>query len=192
MDVRDKVRAAYSSAAEIPEGPHPFPVGRDFARSLGYPSDWLSEVPAVSVEAFAGVSNVPCFAGIPSNSAVLDLGCGAGLDSLLLARRVGRGGRVIGVDFSWAMLERARCAAALSTARNVLFCQADAERLPLSDGEIDAAIANGIFNLNPASGVIIRELARCIRPGGRLYGAELILSAPLPPEAKAGEANWFA
>lgn len=120
------------------------------------------------------------------------MGCGAGLDSLLLARRVGTGGKVIGVDFSWAMLERAHCAATASGAQNVLFCQADAERLPLGDGAIDAAVVNGLFNLNPARGAIIAELARCIRAGGRLYGAELILRMGLPPEAKASEAKWFA
>jgi ubiquinone/menaquinone biosynthesis C-methylase UbiE len=120
------------------------------------------------------------------------MGCGAGLDSLLIARRMGDGGRVIGLDFSWAMLERARCAARVSGQSNVLFGQADAERLPLADGVIDVAIVNGIFNLNPARKAIFGELARCIRPGGRLYGAELILREPLPPEARAGESNWFA
>lgn len=191
-DVRDKVRAAYSAAAEEPEGRHPFPVGREFAKSLGYPSEWLDQIPSVSLEAFAGVSNVPCFADLPENGTVLDMGCGAGLDSLLMARRMAGGGRVIGIDFSWAMVERARCAAAVSQTRNVLFCQGDAERLPLDDGVIDGAVVNGIFNLNPARQAIFRELARCIHPGGRLYGAELILREPLPPEAKAGEDNWFA
>ncbi len=167
-------------------------MGREFAESLGYSSEWLDPIPSACVEAFAGVSNVPSFAEIPPDGSVLDMGCGAGLDSLLLARRMGAGGRLIGVDFSWPMLARARCAAAASDARNVIFCQADAERLPLGDGTIDAAVSNGIFNLNPARGAIIRELARCIRPGGRLFAAELILHAPLPPEMKRGEANWFA
>lgn len=189
MDLRDRVRAAYSSAAEQPKEPHPFPVGREFAESLGYPSESLDRIPSASVEAFAGVSNVPSFAEVPSNGVVLDLGCGAGLDSLLLASR---SGRVIGVDFSSAMLERARSAANASAAWNVLFCQTHAELLPLGDGVIDAAVVNGIFNLNPARGAIIAELARCIRPGGHLYGAELILRAPLPPEVKASDTNWFA
>jgi arsenite methyltransferase len=192
MDLRDKVRGAYSSVAEQPEAPHPFRVGREFARSLGYSSDWLNQIPDDSVDAFTGVSNVPCFAEIPPGGTVLDVGCGAGLDSLLLARRVVTGGKIIGVDFSCAMLQRAHRAAAASGTQNVLFCQTDAERLPLGDGAIDAAVVNGLFNLNPARGAIIAELARCIRPGGRLYGAELILRMPLPPETKASEANWFA
>jgi arsenite methyltransferase len=191
-ELRDKVRDAYSSAAEDPGARHPFPVGRAFAESVGYPSEWLDHVPSASLDAFAGVSNVPCFVDIPENGTVLDMGCGAGLDSLLLARRMALRGRVIGIDFSWAMLERARCAAAASRTANVLFCQADAERLPLDDSVIDVAVVNGIFNLNPARAAIFRELARCIRPKGRLYGAELILREPLPPDAKAGEGNWFA
>lgn len=191
-DLRDKVRVAYSSAAEQPESRHPFPVGRAFAESLGYPSEWLDQIPSASVEAFAGVSNVPCFVDLPENGTVLDIGCGAGLDSLLLANRMRERGRVIGLDFSWTMLERARSAADASVTRNVLFCEADAERLPFADHVIDVAVANGIFNLNPARKAIFRELARCVRPGGRMYAAELILREPLPPEAKAGEGDWFA
>ncbi|HWR52792.1 MAG TPA: methyltransferase domain-containing protein, partial [Bryobacteraceae bacterium] len=177
-DLRDKVRAAYSSAAEQPEARHPFPVGRAFAESLGYPSEWLDRIPPAALDAFAGVSNVPCFVELPEHGMVLDMGCGAGLDSLLLARRMDGLGRVLGLDFSWTMLERARCAARSSGTTNVLFCQADAECLPLDDGVIDVAVVNGIFNLNPAREAIFRELARCIRPGGRLYGAELILREP--------------
>jgi ubiquinone/menaquinone biosynthesis C-methylase UbiE len=73
-----------------------------------------------------------------------------------------------------------------------VFCQADAERLPIPDGVIDVAVVNGIFNLNPARDAIFRELARCIRPDGRLYGAELILQEAMLQDAKAGESNWFA
>lgn len=191
-EVGKKVRAAYSLVADEPEAPHPFPVGRAFAESLGYPPEWLNRIPPVSVEAFAGVSNVPRFAELPERGNVLDMGCGAGLDSLLLAHRMGGNGQVIGIDFSQSMLERARCAAAESRTANVLFCQADAERLPLADGSIDLAIVNGIFNLNPAREAIFRELGRCVRSGGRLYAAELILREPLPPEAQASEQDWFA
>jgi len=192
MSLRDQVRAAYSAAAEQPESAHPFPVGRAFAESLGYPSEWLDQIPSASLEAFTGVSNVSCFADFPESGTVLDLGCGAGLDSFVAGLRMGTNGRVIGIDFSRAMLERARCAAVIRGTTNVLFCQADAERLPLDDGAIDVAVVNGIFNLNPAREAIFRELARCIRPGGRLYGAELILREPLPAETEVDGRNWFA
>ena len=107
----EAVRNAYSSAARQPEGTHPFPVGREFAASLGYPPGLLDSSPSVAVEAFAGVSNVAVFADIPEGANVLDLGCGAGLDALIAAGRVGARGRVLGVDFSEAMLTRARRAA---------------------------------------------------------------------------------
>jgi arsenite methyltransferase len=190
--LREKVRDAYSAAAADPALEHPFPVGRQFAESLGYPSDMLAALPAVAIEGFAGVSNVSIFAEIPRGAAVLDLGCGAGTDSLIAARRVGPPGKVIGVDFSAAMLHRARQAAREYEARNLEFRQADAERLPLENSEIDVAIVNGIFNLNPARDSLFRELARVVAPGGSVFAAELILKEPLPVSEASNEANWFA
>ena len=190
--LRDGVRRAYSAAAERPQDKHPFPVGRSFAESLGYPQDLLAALPPASLDAFSGVSNVAVFARIPAGAVVLDLGCGAGLDSLIAAQRVGPQGRVIGVDFSDAMLARARQAAVELGVRNVEFYQADAEKLPIEDGLIDVALANGIFNLNPEREAIFDELARVVREGGAVYAAELILTEPLSPEVQASETNWFA
>jgi arsenite methyltransferase len=191
-ELREKVQAAYSAAAANPQEVHAFPMGRAFAESLGYPQELLASLPAASVESFTGVSNVSVFADIPTGVTVLDLGCGAGLDSLVAARRAGPVGKVIGIDFSASMLARARQAAAQSGFTNIIFCQAAAEKLPIPDGCVDVAIVNGIFNLNPARDAIFRELARVIRPGGTLYAAELILAKPLPPEVQRAEANWFA
>jgi len=123
---------------------------------------------------------------------VLDLGCGGGLDSLIAARRTGPHGRVIGIDFSDVMLAHARQALTEAGLMNVGFVRADAERLPLGNGLIDMALVNGIFNLNPARELIFRELSRVLRPGGVVYGAELILEKPLKPNIQESEANWFA
>jgi len=101
------VLKAYSSVSEIPEQKHPFPVGRRFAEQLGYPAEALDRMPSCSWEAFTGVSNVSCFAEIPVGSTVLDVGCGAGLDSLIAAERTEQNGRVLGLDFSPAMIRRA-------------------------------------------------------------------------------------
>jgi len=191
-NIRDKVREAYSGAAENPQGKHAFPVGRVFAESLGYPRELLAGLPAVVAEAFTGVSNVSVRAAIPEGAAVLDVGCGAGLDALVAARRAGPTGRVIGVDFSRSMLSVARRAANETGPSRVLFCEAAAENLPLADASIDVTLVNGIFNLNPAREAIFRELARVLRPGGTLYAAELILSEPLPAETCPSEDNWFA
>lgn len=189
---RDDVRLAYSRAAESPEGRHPFPVGRGFAESLGYPGALLQEIPAESVDAFAGVSNVSITAEIPCGATVLDLGCGAGLDSLIAARRVGTAGRVLGVDFSGSMIARARRAAAQVGSANVELVEGPAEDLPIGDASVDVALVNGLFNLNLARSAIFRELARVVRPGGMVYAAELVLKEPLPDHVLRDASNWFA
>lgn len=191
-ELRSKVREAYSSAAERPSEKQPFPVGRAFAESIGYPASLLDTLPPISVEAFAGVSNVSLFAEIPEGAAVLDLGCGAGLDSLIVARRVGASGKVIGVDFSTAMLDRARQARLQTGLDDVSFEQADAEYLPVKEAAIDVALVNGIFNLNPERDAIFRELARVLRADGVVFAAELILAKPLPAGVKQTDADWFA
>jgi len=190
--LREGVRRAYSAAAERPHDKHPFPVGYSFAESLGYPDKLLANLPRVSVDAFSGVSSVSVFAEISVGATVLDLGCGAGLDSLIAARKVGPQGRVISIDFSDAMLARARQAAAELSIGNLEFYQVDAEKLPIDDGSIDVALVNGIFNLNPEREAIFAELARVVREGGAVYAAELILRAPLPLEIRDSESDWFA
>ena len=201
MELRDQVRQAYSAAASEPGGKHPFPVGRRFASSVGYPPELLDTLPAEAVDAFCGVSNVAVFAGIPEGATVLDLGCGAGLDSLIAARRAGPAGTVFAIDFSDTMLERTAKAAEAAGCGNVVVRRADAEALPLEDASIDVAIVNGIFNLNPAREAIFRELARVVRPGGDVFGAEIIVRhlprflkpvAGLAKKSKRSPADWFA
>ena len=190
--LREEVRTVYSTVAKNPRGKHPFPVGRDFAESLGYPPDVLDELPSTASEAFAGVSNVSVFAEIPEGKTVLDLGCGGGLDSLIAARRVGLKGKVFGVDFSDAMLTRASQAGVEARLNNLDFRKAAAEDLPIDDDSIDVVLVNGIFNLNPRRDKIFVELARVMRKGGALFGAELILRLPLPSIMKRSKSNWFA
>jgi arsenite methyltransferase len=190
--LREMVCGAYSAAAEKPQEKHAFPVGRQFAESVGYPAELLAGLPSVACDAFAGVSNVSLLANYPVGATVLDLGCGAGLDTLISAQRVGSAGKVIGVDFSEAMLARAREAVVESGTTNVELRQADAEQLPIRDSEIDVALVNGIFNLNPARDAIFHELARVVRRGGAVYAAELILSQPLTSDTRASEKDWFA
>ncbi len=189
--LRSAVQGAYSAAADRPRDKHAFPLGRAFAESLGYPPELLAGLPPDSIDVFAGVSNVSVAASIPAGVAVLDLGCGAGLDSLIAAGRVGSEGHVIGVDFSAAMLARARRATA-AIGGNVGFVRADAERLPLQRASIDVALVNGIFNLNPAREEIFRELARVVRPGGFVYAAELILTEAVERTGPISDSDWFA
>ncbi len=187
-DLREQVRRIYSEIAEAPGAEHPIRVGRRVAVQAGYKAEWLAMVPGVSVAAFAGVSCVPCFAKIEETNQVLDLGSGAGLDSLLVARRAGS---VIGVDFSAAMLSRARSSARSMSLTNVEFREGSAEAIPCETGSIDVALINGLFNLNPARTEIFGELARVVRPGGQVFAAELILKRPLPESVRINENDWF-
>jgi SAM-dependent methyltransferase len=188
-DLIDAVRDAYSAIAGDPRAEHPIPVGRALAEGVGYPAAWLDSVPTSAVDAFAGVSCLPCFTEVPPRATVLDLGCGAGLDTLLLARRAET---VIGVDFSEAMLARARAAAEQMGAVNVVLRRGDARALPVEPASIDVALVNGLFNLNPDRDRIFKELARVVRPGGAVYAAELVLNGPLPPEEAGHGTSWFA
>jgi SAM-dependent methyltransferase len=184
---RALVREAYSAVARDPEGEHPFDVGRELALGVGYPRELLDRMPAAAIAPFAGVAAVSVTASLEPGDRVLDLGCGAGLDSLIAAERVRPTGEVLGIDFSAGMLARA----ASTGGGNVTWCRASAEALPLADGSVDVALVNGIFNLNPGRSRIFAELARVVRPGGRAYAAELVLRGPLP-ESERTDANWFA
>lgn len=177
QQIRALVREAYSALAAHPESKHPFPSGAALASSLGYALPLLNDHPGAA-EAFAGVSCLPGFTEVDSRMTLLDVGCGAGLDALAIGPRVHR---IAGIDFSAEMLTRA--------APHMEVVQGDAERLPFPGGSFDAALANGIFNLNPTRMEIMKEIARILKQGGKLWGAELILAGPAP---EATLENWFA
>ena len=157
-ELRNAVYNAYSAAAERPTQKHAFPVGRVLAERLGYTADMLDTMPAVAVEAFAGVSNMAVSVPIPAGARVLDLGCGAGLDSLILARRVASTGHVVGIDFSEAMLARAR-QGAIAAGLDVTFCRGDAEAR--FDGRLgtDAGVPRDAFLVQP-----VRATHRLVGP----------------------------
>ena len=139
VKLRGRVCAAYSAAARDPRGSHPFPLGREFAASVGYPEGVLARLPEASVAAFSGVSNLPLTAAVAPGATVADIGCGAGMDSLILAERTGPDGRVIGIDFSPDMLAVARAGA---SSPHIFFCCAGAEKMPLAGDSVDCAFVN--------------------------------------------------
>ncbi len=186
--LREQVREVYSAIAAEQGGSHPVRVGRALALGAGYSDQLLATVPPGSVDAFAGVSCLPCFVEIAPEARVLDLGCGAGLDTILIATSAGS---VFGVDFSEEMLSLARASAWKAGTENAEFRLADAEAIPVDSASFDVAVVNGIFNLNPTRQRIFGELARAVRPGGMVFAAELTLKAPLPADQRS-RADWFA
>jgi SAM-dependent methyltransferase len=189
--LRWQVCKAYTAAADDPETKHPFPVGRAFAESVGYPAHLLDVLPATAAESFAGVSNLAVIADIPPGSAVLDVGCGGGLDSLVAARKTGAAGSVQGVDFSKAMVDNAR-KSALEADQRVTFHVCDAEDLPIEPGSVDVVLANGIFNLNPMRRQIFREIHRVLKAGGTVFAAELVFKRPQKKKPVRNLDDWFS
>jgi SAM-dependent methyltransferase len=188
-ELRRGVHDAYSAAASQSEGALPFPRGAGFAASLGYRPAWLSRFPAAAA-AFAGVADVAPRAELTPGQTLLDLGCGAGLDSRVAAERLGTAGSVLALDFSHAML---RCQSADEPdAKSALMrpVQSAAEALPLRDASVDAALVNGLFNLNPHRERIFAELARVVRLGGSVWAAEIVALESRPVDLTP--ANWFA
>lgn len=185
------VRQAYSAAATDPERPLPFPVGKTFAEGVGYPRALLDTLPEEAVRSFAGVGKVGEFAEIAAGSVVLDIGCGAGLDSLLAARKAGPAGRVVGLDFSRAMVAQATVACRRAGVSTILFCCGDAGRLPVPTAAVDVVLVNGIFNLNPERQGLFREMARVLRPGGLAFAAELVFTRPQPAKGARDINEWL-
>ena len=173
--LRASVINRFRRVATIPGQEQRFPVGPGSARRLGYEASQVDSLPASLTESFCGVGN-PFSLGEPEpGQAVLDLGCGAGFDTLLSARRVGPAGQAVGVDMTPEMVAKARITAEALGITNVEFLLGRIELLPLPDASIDLAISNGVLNLCPDKPGVLSEVSRVLKPGGRLQMADILL-----------------
>lgn len=182
--LRAEVQAMYSRVAAQPDGEFHFHRGPEYAATrLGYDATELMALPAEVSSSFAGVANPHTIAPITGGLVVLDVGCGAGTDLLLAARRLGRHGRAIGVDMTDAMRQRAVAGAATCGLTNVEVRAGDATSLPVDAQSIDVVISNGVLNLVPNKPKAIAEIARVLKPGGRLQIADIIIGETLSDSA---------
>lgn len=184
------VAGRFAALAANPASETRFPVGPESARRLGYDPTEIDALPPAATESFAGVGNPLALGALDAGDTVLDLGCGAGLDSLLAAKRVGPSGRVVGVDLVPAMLAKARANAAAAGLTNTDFRQGRADALPVESGAVDAVISNGVFNLCVDKPAVVAELFRVLRAGGRLHLADILLEPHVSPEELAGKGEW--
>jgi SAM-dependent methyltransferase len=187
--LKSEIRKTYARVSEEPEGEFIFPTGRAWAEELGYPGE-LVHVPEAAVESFAGVANPWQLGRLAPGERVLDLGSGAGTDSLVAAQMVGPDGRVTGVDMTLEMLAKARSAAADMGATNVEFVEGQAERLPFPDGSFDVVISNGVIDLIPDKTAVFAELYRVLTPGGRLQIADVTIQSPVSEEGRRNIDLW--
>lgn len=188
--LREAIRAEYALVASEPERGFHFHTGRPLAALLGYRDEWLAGVPEPTIASFAGTGNPFAIAPLEPGDHVVDVGCGAGIDSLIAARMVGPDGQVIGVDMTEEMVSKARASAKHAGCTNVEFRQGFAESLPVEDGWADVVISNGVVNLFPDKLAGLRELARVLRPGGRLQIGDILVQKAVSDKGKRDINLW--
>ena len=188
--LRDEIRKTYTDVSTAPEQEFIFPTGRAWAQELGYPEPELARIPQATVESFAGVANHWTLGCIEPGAVVLDLGCGAGIDLLIAAQMTGPTGRVIGVDMTATMFERARRSATEMGLRNVELHESLIEALPLDDASADVVISNGVIDLVPDKDAVFDEIDRVLRPGGRLQLADVIIHHEVSEDARSRIDLW--
>jgi SAM-dependent methyltransferase len=188
--LRAEIRKTYTDVSTEQEHEFIFPTGRAWAQELGYPEPELARVPDATVESFAGVANHWTLGRVEPGAVVLDLGCGAGTDLLVAAQMTGPTGRVIGVDMTPAMLQRARESAGAMGLDNVELHEALIEKLPLQEASVDVVISNGVIDLVPDKDAVLDEIDRVLRPGGRLQLADVIIHSEVSEDARKRIDLW--
>jgi arsenite methyltransferase len=187
--LKSEIKKTYSSVSEEPGKDFIFPTGRAWAEDLGYPAE-LANVPESAVESFAGVANPWAMGRLAAGERVLDLGSGAGTDSLVAAQMVGADGHVTGIDMTAPMLARARAAATEMGVANVEFVEGEAEPLPFADASFDVVISNGVIDLVPDKDAVFAELYRVLAPGGRMQIADVTIQNPVSEEGRRKIDLW--
>jgi SAM-dependent methyltransferase len=184
------VREMYSEVANLPSKQFHFPTGRSACVFVGYPEDWLDRLPASAVESFAGVGFPFRADVIRPGDRVLDIGAGAGTDTLIAARAVAPSGKVFALDMTPAMLAKLRHNVALADAAHVEVIEGNAESIPLPDGSVDVVTSNGVLNLVPDKLKAFAEIFRVLRPGGRVQIADIVVGRPVGENARRDPKLW--
>jgi arsenite methyltransferase len=192
--LKELVRAEYDRVAREPHGKFHFHRGPEYAAEmLGYDPDELALIPAESTASFAGVGNPHRIGPIGPGETILDVGCGAGTDLLLAARHAGPNGRAIGVDMTPAMLELVRRSALkIGLWEHIEVHRGQAEELPVQNESVDVVISNGVLNLSPDKLSAFGEIYRVLKPGGRLYLADVVVQRELSLAARSDVDLWAA
>ena len=189
-NLRASVIDRFRKVATAPDQETKFPVGPESAKKLGYDPCEVDALPSAVTESFCGVGN-PFSMGEPQpGQTILDLGCGAGFDTLLAAQRVGPNGKVIGIEMTPEMIVKARNNAETLGLANVEFFQGEIESLPLPNSSVDLVISNGVFNLCPGKSKVLGEIFRVLKPGGRLQMADILLELHVTPQELASKGSW--
>ena len=189
--IESGIREKYTAVAGSPSGHFSYPTGREGLAGLNYGERALSLLPESVASSYCGVGNPLSLGEIKPGEKVLDVGCGAGVDALLAAERVGDSGGVLGIDVTAQMIERARANQAAMKAANIEFEQTDVTQLCGRETSFDLVISNGVFNLIADKNEAIRAVFQLLKPGGRLWIADQFLAGPVEKSLEARVASWF-
>jgi SAM-dependent methyltransferase len=189
-ELRARISEKYRDVAMNPESGFHFHTGAPLARMLGYPEETIEALPPGTVDSFAGTGNPFLFGDLETSEVVVDVGCGAGFDSLTAARQVGPTGRVLSVDMTAEMRHKTENGAASLGLKNVQVLEGYAETLPVADGTADVIISNGVINLCPDKQAVFREMFRVLKPGGRIQVGDILVHREVPQDARDDIDLW--
>jgi arsenite methyltransferase len=188
--LRSSVKERFRRVALAPNQEKKVPIGPESARRLGYDPAEIASLPSSLTESFCGVGN-PFSLGQPlPGERVLDLGCGAGFDTIMAARKVGPSGQVTGIDLTPEMIAKDRKNAKKLELTNVEFVLGEIESIPMVDASAHLVISNGVFNLCPDKPKVLSEVFRVLKPGGRLQMADIFLEPHVAPHEVATKGSW--
>jgi len=191
IKIQTGIHEKYSKVAVSPEGQFKYPTGRNGLEVLNYEKTLIGKLPDAVAASYCGVGNPFSLGKIDQGDQVLDIGCGAGVDTIIAAMIVGPKGSVVGMDIVPEMIARAESNRLMMDLDNVNFQKASGESLPFADDTFDVVISNGVINLIPDKETALSEIIRVLKPAGRLMMADQIAAGNIQNDIKARLSNWF-